>query len=251
MAAAVTTTAAHAEAVGLNPRRMPRHVAIVMDGNGRWATSRLWPRTQGHQRGAETVRAITTESVQLGISRLTLYAFSSENWSRPRREVDFLMDLLERFLRGELETLMQNRVRLEAVGRIARLPDQVRRTLDEVLAATAHNDAMVLSLALSYGGREELVDACRALAQAAVAGHIAPDAIDEASFAAQLYAPEAPDVDVVIRTASEQRLSNFLPWQASYAEYVSAAPLWPDFTVADYHVALKEYQGRERRFGKV
>jgi undecaprenyl diphosphate synthase len=248
------SAAAHARARGLDPARLPRHVAIIMDGNGRWAKGRGWDRTRGHQKGAEVVRAVTTESVKLGVRRLTLYAFSSENWSRPRREVDYLMQLLEDFLRGELPTLQENNVRLEAIGRIERLPPRVRAAIDEVRGASAGNDAMVLSLALSYGGRDEIIDACRALARAAAAGSVDPEAIDEAAVQAALYAGkcafDADDVDVVIRTAGEQRLSNFLPWQANYAEYVSAAALWPEFTVDAYVAALKEYQGRERRFGR-
>jgi undecaprenyl diphosphate synthase len=241
--------AARAKAAGLDPKRLPRHVAIIMDGNGRWAKARAWDRTRGHQQGAEVVRSITTESVKLGIERLTLYAFSSENWSRPQREIDFLMTLLERFLRGELATLQENGVRLEAIGSLGRLPGHVRSALDEVRAATAANRNMVLCLALSYGGRDELVDACRALAGEAAAGRLRPADIDAAAVQARLYAPAASDVDVVIRTAGEHRLSNFLIWQATYAEYVSVKPLWPDFSVADYLAALGEYQGRERRFG--
>lgn len=240
-----------AKAAGLDPRRLPRHVAIIMDGNGRWAKSRGWNRTRGHRAGAEVVRAITTESVRLGVERLTLYAFSSENWSRPRHEVSFLMTLLARFLRDELPTLQENGVRLEAIGQLQRLPERVRAALREVGEATAGNRALVLCLALSYGGRDELVDACRAIAAAVAAGRLAPAAVDERAVAGHLYAPQAADVDLVIRTAGEHRLSNFLPWQTAYAEYVSVAPLWPDFTVADYHAALREYQRRERRFGGV
>jgi undecaprenyl diphosphate synthase len=246
------TAAAHAREVGLDPARLPRHVAIIMDGNGRWAKGRGWDRTRGHRQGADVVRAVTTESVRLGLTRLTLYAFSSENWSRPALEVRYLMQLLEEFLRGELPTLRENGVRLEAIGRLERLPAPVRAALDEVRAATAGNRAMTLSLALSYGGREELVDACRAIAREVAAGRLDPERVDEELVAARLYGGAAGgDVDVVIRTAGEQRLSNFLPWQANYAEYVSAAALWPEFTLADYHAALKEFQGRERRFGAV
>lgn len=251
MLTAAPSQMSYAQSIGLDPKRMPRHVSLVMDGNGRWARARMWDRTFGHQQGAETVRAITTDSVKLGIERLTLYAFSSENWSRPQREVDFLMNLLERFLLGELTTLMDNGVRLEAIGRLHRLPERVQQVLQHIMTATAQNKAMVLSLALSYGGRDELVDACTAIARAVAAGRIQPDAVDEAMIQAHLYAPGAPDVDVVIRTAGEQRMSNFMPWQATYAEYIPAQPLWPDFTVAHYHAALKEFQGRERRFGNV
>ncbi len=242
-------------AAGLDPARIPRHVAIIMDGNGRWAQARGWDRTRGHQQGAEVVRAITTESVRLGIRRLTLYAFSSENWSRPPLEIEFLMHLLERFLRGELATLQENRVRLEAIGRLERLPGHVRSALDEVRAATRANQAMILSLALSYGGREEIVDACRALAEQVQRGILPLAAIDEAAVQGALYAGTCPfgadHVDLVIRTAGEHRLSNFLPWQANYAEYVSSAPLWPAFTTGDYHACLREFQARERRFGAV
>jgi undecaprenyl diphosphate synthase len=241
----------HARAAGLDPLHLPKHVAIIMDGNGRWAKARTWDRTRGHQQGADVVRAITTESVKLGIARLTLYAFSSENWIRPQREIDFLMSLLDRFLIGELPTLHDNDVRLEAIGSLHRLPTNVRTTLEHTIRATADNRSMVLSLALSYGGRDELTDACRAIAAEVAAGRLAPQEITPETVQAHLYAPGAPDVDVVIRTAGEQRLSNFLPWQATYAEYVSVLPLWPDFDIAAYHAALHEYQARERRFGGV
>ena len=253
-AAAAPPAAARAAAISaaaLDPQRMPRHVAIVMDGNGRWARSRGWARTRGHRSGADVVRAITTQSVRLGIERLTLYAFSSENWSRPEREVRFLMRLLEDYLEGELPTLRENGVRLKAIGRLDRLPARVRDRLESVLAATADHRNMELCLALSYGGREELVDACRALARRAAAGTLDPEAIDEAAVGGALYDPTAPDVDLVIRTAGEQRLSGFLPWQAIYAEYVSAPQLWPDYSVEDYHASLREFQARDRRFGRV
>jgi undecaprenyl diphosphate synthase len=244
-----------ARSAGLDPAKMPKHVAIIMDGNGRWAKSRGWDRTRGHRQGADVVRAVTTESVRLGVRRLTLYAFSSENWSRPQREIAYLMHLLDDFLRGELATLQENGVRLEAIGRLDRLPPEVRATLDATRTATASNRAMALCLALSYGGRDEIVDACRAIARDVAAGRLDPEAVDAAAVQARLYAGAcrfgADDVDVVIRTAGESRLSNFLPWQANYAEYVSVAPLWPEFTVADYHAALREFQARERRFGGV
>ena len=241
--------AARASAAGLDAARLPRHVAIIMDGNGRWATARKQDRTRGHEQGAMVVRAITTASVKLGIARLTLYAFSSENWSRPQLEVDFLMGLLERFLEGELATLMENGVRLEAIGSLERLPAAVRSTLERIIRTTSANSAMTLCLALSYGGRDELVDACRAIAALVAAGRLDAGQITASTLQAHLYAPAASDVDVVIRTAGEMRLSNFLIWQATYAEYVSVAPLWPDFSVSDYHAALAEYQRRERRFG--
>jgi len=234
---------------------LPRHVAIIMDGNGRWAKARGWIRSRGHEQGAETVRAITTESVRLGIARLTLYAFSSENWDRPAAEVAVLMGLLKRFLVGELPTLQQNGVRLTAIGRLDRLPTDVRKVLDDTIAATASNPNTILSLALSYGGRDELVDAARALAREVAAGRLAAEAINADALQRHLYGGPCPkgadDVDLVIRTAGERRLSNFMPWQATYAEYVAVEPLWPEFTVAHYHAALAEFQCRQRRFGKV
>jgi undecaprenyl diphosphate synthase len=247
--------AEHARLMGLEPTRMPRHVAVIMDGNGRYAKGRGWDRTRGHRQGADVVRAITTESVRLGIKRLTLYAFSSENWSRPRHEVDYLMLLLQEFLAGELPTLQANGVRLEAIGRLERLPAAVRTSLESVRAATASNQEMILCLALSYGGREEITDVCRALAQDVAKGLLRAEDITEAMVQSRLYAGECPfqanDVDVVIRTAGEHRLSNFLLWQANYAEYISCPVLWPEFSIDEYHAALKEFQGRERRFGGV
>lgn len=251
MAGATVTTdpATSARAAGLDPARLPRHVALIMDGNGRWAKRRGWERFLGHRHGADTLRTITSECVHLGIPRLTVYAFSSENWQRPAREVAYLMDLLAEFLRGEIPSMQENGVRLEAIGRLDRLPAHVRTALDEALRATAANPGTVLSLALSYGGRDELVDACRALAAQAARGEISPEAIDAAAVRAALYTGQ--DVDVVIRTAGECRVSNFLPWQAAYAEFVTCPALWPDFTVADFRRCLLEYQGRERRFGAV
>ena len=239
----------------LDPERLPRHVAIIMDGNGRWAKSKGWLRLRGHEQGAETVRMVTTESARLGIKRLTLYAFSTENWSRPALEVEALMRLLDRFLVGELQTLIDNGVRLQAIGQVHRLPQDVRLTLDRTISATASQNRMILSLALSYGGRDELVDACRAVAGRVAAGEMRASDISADTIQAHLYAGRCPygadDVDLVIRSAGEQRLSNFLPWQANYAEYIAAESLWPDFTVADYHGCLAEYQRRERRFGRV
>jgi len=247
--AIIPDPAVHARASGLDPARLPRHLALIMDGNGRWAKQRGWERFLGHRRGVSTVNVVTTECVHLGIQRLTLYAFSSENWNRPRREVDVLMELLATFLRSELPTMQEHNVRLEAIGRLDRLPSEVRAVLNESLAATAGNTGMALCLALSYGGRDELVDACRALAARAARGEIDPAQIDAAAVEGALYAGH--DVDLVIRTAGEQRISNFLPWQAAYAEFVTCAPLWPDFTLDHLRACLREYQGRERRFGKV
>ncbi len=251
---AATATAAHDAAVhartaGLDPARLPRHLALIMDGNGRWAKKRGWERFLGHRRGASTVRDVTTECVHLGIGRLTLYAFSSENWCRPQREIDVLMDLLAEFLRSELPSMLENNIRMQAIGRLERLPAHVRQAVDEALAATVGNTGMDLCLALSYGGRDELVDACRALATRVARGELAAEAIDAACVQDALYAGH--EVDLVVRTAGEQRISNFLPWQAAYAEFVTCPALWPDFTIEDLRTCLREFQGRERRFGKV
>ncbi len=235
----------------LDPQRLPRHVAIIMDGNGRWAKKRGWMRVRGHERGSDTVRSITTESARLGIEHLTLYAFSSENWSRPQREIKALMDLLQTFLRKELSTLKEHDIRLEAIGRLDRLPEDTRTVLFETIAATAHHKRMTLRLALSYGGRHEIVDACKSIIIAAQKGEIQPEDMDSSLFGSYLYTGEAPDVDVVIRTAGEMRLSNFLPWQSVYAEFVSLPCYWPEMTREDFHNALRAYEGRERRFGRL
>lgn len=249
VAHAVADPATHARSLGLDPARLPRHVAVIMDGNGRWARKRGWERFLGHRQGTATVRAVTTECSRLGIARLTLYAFSSENWCRPEREVGYLMGLLAEFVRGELPTMQENSIRLTAIGELDRLPCQVRRELDASMAATAANTGTVLCLALSYGGRDELVSAARILALRAVRGELDPATIDAQAFASALYAAE--DVDLLIRTAGEKRVSNFLPWQAAYAEYVGHPALWPDFTAEDFRACLREYAGRERRFGRV
>ena len=238
-------------AAGIDPARLPRHVAIIMDGNGRWAQGKGWERTQGHKRGSDSVRTVTVEAARLGIERLTLYAFSSENWARPRLEIFFLMRLLDDYLRSQVDLLQKYQVRLEAIGQLDRLPEHARAALDDTMRATAGNTNMVLSLALSYGGRDEIADACRAIAEEVAAGRLTPAEVNAATVAAHLYAPHAPDVDVIVRSAGEHRLSNFLPWQASYAEYVAIPTLWPDFAAADLHAALREYQGRNRKFGGV
>jgi undecaprenyl diphosphate synthase len=238
-------------AAGLRPERMPRHVAIIMDGNGRWARRRGWLRWRGHRQGVESVRTVITESSNLGIEQLTLYSFSSENWRRPADEVGFLMRLLADSLIQELPTFQSHQVQLGGIGRLDRLPADVRRTLDRVRSETANNQGLHVDLALSYGGRDELVDACRHLAQQVAAGELDPAAIDGEQFAGALYRPEAGDVDLVIRTAGELRLSNFLPWQSVYAEFVVLPEFWPELTVTSYHQALQEYQRRNRRFGGV
>lgn len=229
--------------------RIPAHLAIIMDGNGRWAEQRHLPRIIGHRKGVETVQAVVDECLLLGIRHLTLYAFSSENWGRPRDEVEALMGLLGTFLQRELAQMTSRGIRLCAIGELDRLPVRIRRILDKIVADTAGNRELVLTLALSYGGRNELVRAARILAREAVAGRLDPDAIDEARLAGALDTAGLPDPDLLIRTSGETRISNFLLWQAAYAEFVFLEVLWPDFSARHLRDALVEYTRRERRFG--
>jgi undecaprenyl diphosphate synthase len=230
---------------------VPRSVAIIMDGNGRWARSRGFERIRGHERGTQAVRETVEECARLGVQGLTLYAFSEENWSRPKREIDLLMHLLERFLVEERATLMNNRVKLLHVGRRERLGVSVLQKLDESVAMTAGNPGMRLGLAISYGGRAEIVDAARRLAREVRDGRLDPELIDEARFREQLYRPEIPDPDLLIRTAGELRVSNFLLWQISYAELHVESVCWPDFRKEHLHAAFRAFGGRVRKFGAV
>ncbi len=228
---------------------LPRSVAIIMDGNGRWARSRGLLRIRGHEQGVTAVRNIVTECARLGLEALTLYAFSEENWKRPPKEVRFLMRMLDRFLVGERPTLLDNDVKLLHTGRIERLPDRVRATLAETERLTRDCGGLRLCLALSYGGRQEIADAARLVAEDALAGKIAPTDVDEAAIRARLYCPEVPDPDLVIRTAGEMRISNFLLWQISYSEIWVTDLCWPEFTIENLHEAFAEFARRERRFG--
>jgi undecaprenyl diphosphate synthase len=230
---------------------VPRHVAVIMDGNGRWAKRQGWKRIRGHEAGVEAVRDVVEAAAEWGIEHLTLYSFSVENWQRPKAEVTALMALLRRFLVAERPTLLDNGVRLRGLGRAQDLPTETAAVLRETEALTAAGDRMTLHLALSYGGRQELVDAARALVEEAAAGRIGPEAVDEAALAARLYDPAMPDPDLVVRTAGEQRLSNFLLWQASYAEFHFTEVLWPEFRREHLLAALRDYHRRERRFGRV
>jgi len=232
-----------------SPPARPVHVAIIMDGNGRWAVRRGWPRIRGHEEGAESVRAIVRACSDAGVRYLTLYAFSVENWKRPREEVQGLMDLLIRFLRQQEHDLHEYRLRLRVIGRMADLPSDVQHELSRVIAATASYDRGQLLLALSYGGRTEIADAARRLAEEVRAGRLEPAAIDETLFARYLYAPDVPDPDLIIRTAGEMRLSNFLLWQSSYAELYVTPVLWPDFREKEFQEALEAFGRRIRRFG--
>lgn len=231
------------------PLRIPQHLAIIMDGNGRWAEKRHLPRIIGHRKGVETVQTVVDECLTLGIRHLTLYAFSSENWGRPRDEVDALMGLLATFLQRELNQMSTRGIRLCAIGELDRLPAKIRKILDKIVTDTVDNHELVLTLALSYGGRNELVRATRALAREVAAGRLDPDAIDEACLAGTLDTAGLPDPDLLIRTSGETRISNFLLWQAAYAEFVFLEVLWPDFSAVHLRSALAEYTRRERRFG--
>ncbi|BBO72547.1 isoprenyl transferase [Desulfosarcina alkanivorans] len=235
----------------LDPDRMPKHVAIIMDGNGRWAKKRLLNRINGHEKGAETVRTIVRTARKLDIAVLTLYAFSTENWQRPQPEVSGLMLLLRRFLEAERQTLVDNGIRLNTIGQTDRLPQAVRDKLAAVMTDTAANTRMVLNLALSYGARAEIVDMVRQMATAASQGTLDPASVTAETVAGHLYTRGMPDVDLLIRTSGEMRLSNFLLWQIAYSELCFTPTLWPDFGEAEFVRILKDYQSRDRRFGRV
>jgi undecaprenyl diphosphate synthase len=236
---------AHAKAT------LPTHVAVIMDGNGRWAKQRNLPRIEGHRNGAESVRAVVRAAGEIGIKYLTLYAFSVENWTRPKEEVDTLMKYLDRYLRTESGELMKNNVRLEAIGQIYRLPEAVQQQLKKTIAATARNNGLTLVLALSYGGRAEIVDAVRSIAAKVKKKQLEPEEITEEVISEHLYTKQLPDPDLLIRTSGEMRVSNFLLWQISYAELVVTPTLWPDFRKAQFIAAIEEYAQRHRRFGAV
>ena len=235
----------------LDPAKLPRHVAVIMDGNGRWARQRLMNRIKGHEKGSETVRTVVRASRELDISVLTLYAFSTENWQRPKTEVSALMMLLERFLKSERKEMMDNDIRLNAIGQIDRLPDFVRKTLEATMQVTGQNRSMTLNLALSYGARAEIVRMVRSIVEKSLSGDITPEAISEQLISDNLYTADFPDPDLLIRTSGEMRISNFLLWQIAYSEIYVTKTLWPDFSKEEYIQILKEYQQRERRFGKV
>ena len=230
---------------------VPGHVAVIMDGNGRWARERGLPRREGHRAGAESVREAVEACKEIGIKFLTLYAFSSENSNRPKSEIKALMELLERFLKKKTPEMHKQGVRLHAIGRLDTLPDSCRRELDRAIEQTSSNRDLDLVLALSYGSREEIVDAAQVLAREAVAGEIDPESIDCEAFAKRLYTAEIPDPDLLIRTSGEFRLSNFLLWQCSYAEIVITRKYWRDFKKAVLHEAVEEYARRHRRFGAI
>jgi undecaprenyl diphosphate synthase len=227
----------------------PAHVAIIMDGNGRWAKSRGMPRIAGHRRGAEAVRRTVEAAIDLGISYLTLYGFSSENWKRPPVEIDDLMGLLRHYLRAEIAELHRGGVRLRVIGERARLSTDIVNLIENAETLTRDNARLHLTIALSYGGRAEITRAAQTLAELARDGRLAPEAIDEHLFGRFLLTADIPDPDLIIRTSGEQRLSNFLLWQSAYSELVFTTTLWPDFGKAELETALRDYRGRDRRYG--
>jgi undecaprenyl diphosphate synthase len=231
--------------------KCPRHVAIIMDGNGRWAGKRGLPRTEGHNAGVKAVRKVVEIASEVGVEYLTLYTFSIENWNRPKAEVASLMELLSRTTLEELDDLMQNNVRLIATGRIDGLPAVRRKVLKSAIKKTSRNTGLTLNLALNYGGRTEIIDAVRSLIRDVKKGLVSPDQIDSDIFSTYLYTSDLPDPDLLIRTSGEMRLSNFLIWQTSYTEIYITDTLWPDFGKADFLEALRDYIKRDRRFGRV
>ncbi|THB73751.1 MAG: isoprenyl transferase [Desulfobacteraceae bacterium] len=237
--------------LGLNPDTLPAHVAIIMDGNGRWAKQRMMNRVKGHEKGSETVRTIVTACRELGISNLTLYAFSTENWERPKAEVKALMSLLKKFIISERAELLEKGIRFNVIGQKHRLPEDVQAEINTTMRVTASNTAMTLNLALSYGAREEITTAVKSIAQKVKSGMISPDKVTTQSISDHLYTSNLPDPDLLIRTSGEYRISNFLLWQIAYAEIYISQTFWPDFTRQEFIEILKNYQQRDRRFGKV
>ena len=231
------------------PEKRPRHVAIIMDGNGRWAQRQGLPRIEGHRRGVQSVRNVTEESARLGLAQLTLFCLSSENWKRPQQELDFLMRLLEQYVIEERSTIMDQDIRLVTIGRRDGIPDSVVEELDKTIDMSRENAGMRLCLAINYGARTEMLDAARRLAHDVQTGSLAVEAIGEDDFADRLYTAGMPDPDLLIRTAGEMRISNYLLWQISYAELWFTERCWPEFEIDELHEALRDYIARERRFG--
>ncbi len=240
-----------AAALAIDYGRLPAHVAIIMDGNGRWATTRRLPRVAGHRAGIDAVRDVVEASARLGLRVLTLYAFSQENWKRPRSEVSTLMSLLKEYVRREVKTLLDNNIRFQVIGRLHELGPSVRAHLARAMEATSGCTGLLFNIALSYGGRTEILDACRGLLEEARESGLPPEPITEEKFAAHLYTAGQPDPDLLIRTSGELRISNFLLWQVAYAEIWVTPTLWPDFRRRELFQAIVDYQKRERRYGGV
>lgn len=235
----------------LDAARLPKHVAVIMDGNGRWAKRQGLPRVMGHRRGVDSLKDLLRCCKDWGIGALTAYAFSSENWGRPLDEVNFLMTLFERVLRQELQEMMAENVKIRFVGNLQALPESLQAEISRSMAETRHNQGIEFTVATNYGARQEIVHACRAIAEKVQQGLITPEQIDESMFARHLYTAELADPDLLIRTSGEMRLSNFLLWQVAYSELYVTNTLWPDFNRQEFHQALLAYQKRDRRFGKV
>ncbi len=235
----------------IDPSKLPHHVAIIMDGNGRWAKRQGLDRIQGHKKGAESVKEVVRTAREIGIEYLTLYAFSEENWKRPRYEIEALMMLLKRYLKSELQEMLENGIRFNTIGNIHRLPQDVQKLLKETKERTSKNSDMVLTLALSYGGRQEICEAMRNIAKRVAAGDIDPSDIDVEVISGFLYTASLPDPDLLIRTSGEMRVSNFLLWQIAYTELYITPIMWPDFKKEQFIEAILEYQRRERRFGGI
>jgi len=233
----------------IDKKNIPNHIAIIMDGNGRWAKKRHLPQIFGHRAGAKSVDIITEECARIGVKALTLYSFSTENWKRSEEEVSGLMNLLHSYLEKKFNKLQKNGIKLNAIGRLSGLPSAVKDRLFDVMDRTSKNERMTLTLALNYGGRQEIVDACKALVKKAQKNNLDVNSIDENTFSKFLYTKGLPEVDLLVRTSGELRISNFLLWQISYSEIVATKTLWPDFRKEDLKSCIEEYQKRERRFG--
>jgi undecaprenyl diphosphate synthase len=238
-------------ALAIDFGRLPRHVAVIMDGNGRWATMRGLPRVAGHRAGIDAVRDVVEASARMGLGVLTLYAFSQENWKRPRSEVSTLMALLKEYINRELKTLIANNIRFQVIGRVHELSDSVRKQLERAMEATAGCTGLLFNIALSYGGRAEIVDACRGVLRDAIEKGSSPEDLTEEIFESRLYTAGQPDPDLLIRTSGEMRISNFLLWQIAYAEIWVTPTLWPDFRCRELFHAVADFQKRERRYGGV
>jgi undecaprenyl diphosphate synthase len=234
----------------INNKKIPNHVAVIMDGNGRWAKQKGKFRVFGHKNGVNSVRETIEAAAEIGVKVLTLFAFSTENWSRPKKEVDTLMSLLATSLKNELKSLQDNKIQLRAIGNLDNLPEKAHKELDEVISKTSNNKRMILNLALSYGSRAEIVNAVKSISKKVVNNELKIENIDEKTINNHLYTFSLPDVDFLIRTSGEKRISNFLLWQIAYAELYFTNTLWPDFKKQDFFEAIKEYQNRERRYGK-
>ena len=235
----------------LHQGRMPAHVAVIMDGNGRWAKQRGLPRIMGHRKGVDTLKKLLRCCRDWGVEALTAYAFSTENWGRPTREVDFLMTLFERVLRKELREMMAEDVRIQFVGDLTALPETLQQEIDRAVQETQNNQGIRFSVATNYGGRQEILQACRAIAQQVKAGQLQLEDINEELFSRHLYTANISDPDLLIRTSGEMRISNFLLWQLAYSEFYITDTLWPDFDTDEFHQAMQAFQARDRRFGKV